>query len=143
MTVFQTQQHRCTYEFTEIVTACTQPAQIQTRQHPSMKKIGSGCKVPPLTQKLFAIDTCWKKENSVFYKSSTGDINHNSGQAPYTRVVGQQEMNSGAFLWTSYFLLFPFFFFYWLFYLFTFQMLFPFLVTPPQTSYSIPSHLLL
>lgn len=92
------------------MTTWTQSAQIQTTQHPSMKKIGNGFKLPPLTQKLFAIDNLLEKEKSVFSKNPTGDINHNSGQAPYSRVVGQQEMNSGIFVDFMFPLLFFFFF---------------------------------
>jgi len=46
-----------TYELPETVTACTRPAQVQTRQNPSTEK-GSGNKVLPLTKKTSAIAIC-------------------------------------------------------------------------------------
>lgn len=44
----------CTYKYILIVTACTKPMQVQTRENPSIKE-GSWHKVPPIAKSQFSL----------------------------------------------------------------------------------------
>ena len=48
------------------LTACARPAQIQDRQNPGMEKDQWMKTIPPQTKDLFATDTHWEREKSVF-----------------------------------------------------------------------------
>lgn len=48
------------------MTTGTIPAQVQARQSPTLKL--GGHKVPPLTKKLFDIDTFWEREQSTSFQ---------------------------------------------------------------------------
>lgn len=50
-----------TNKLTETGAACTRPAQAPPGHNPRTEK-GSGYKIPPLTKKLFAIDSHWERE---------------------------------------------------------------------------------
>ena len=66
--------------------------------------------VPPLTKKLSATDRQWQRETSCFQWSSTGYINHTTGQVrPHAQVADQHRTKSVVYLWT-----FCFFCFGWL-----------------------------
>lgn len=65
---------------TETMTAHTIPAQIQTRQNPSIEK-GKYIQSPILNQEAIAIDTCQKKEISFLHWNVPGCIIHSSGVA--------------------------------------------------------------
>lgn len=51
-----------TYELTEAVAACTRTAQVQGKLGPDLRG-ENGHRIPLLTKKLFAINTCWEKKN--------------------------------------------------------------------------------
>lgn len=74
---FQTQHSLCTYELTETVTACTRPAQVQTRQNPSMRR-GSGNKLPPQSKNYLWSTPAWKKKITFLQWSATGYIKQSS-----------------------------------------------------------------
>lgn len=77
-----------TYEFTEIVTTCTNPAHVKPDRIPALRK-ASECKVSPLTKKVFATDTCWEMEDqsSPMEKSSPMGISTTFQGKPNTNTI--------------------------------------------------------
>ena len=65
----------------------------KTHVFPTLRR-ESGQKATPLTKKLFAIDTCWKSDRSLFYNSVTVYSKHTSGQNPCQGEVSQHKTDS-------------------------------------------------
>ena len=65
----------------------------KTYDFPTLRRESSQ-KAAPLTKKLFAIDTCWKSDRSLFYNSVTVYSKHTSGQNPCQGEVSQHKTDS-------------------------------------------------
>jgi hypothetical protein len=52
-----TEQGRCTYELTAVVTVCTRRVQARGGQNPSVCLEGDGHKFPPLAEQLLVFDS--------------------------------------------------------------------------------------
>lgn len=58
---------------------------------------GSRHKIPPLTKKLFAVNTCWEGKISFLQWSVTGNINHTARQTWCSGIVAQHTTGSMDF----------------------------------------------
>lgn len=83
----------------EIVTTHTRPAQVKPDKIPTWRR--SRHKVPSLTKKLFAMDTCWKRKKNQF-SPTEGHWRH-ARMISWLTVVGQHWFH--GFLCTFWFIL--------------------------------------
>lgn len=83
--------------WTQTVTVRTRPVQVLTRQNPSPDQ-GKRIPSPPLTKKLFAINTYREKKNQFSQMKFQWNYQPYSRAGPMPGVIGQHKMNYMLFV---------------------------------------------